>query len=343
MLDPTEFTPRLRAFYRELRDALHAHVSRSAIAEMSAASRYEGGDTIYALDLESEEILLRFCESWGRQTPFLLVCEGLPGGRRLFGTNDVSSAQFVLICDPIDGTRPLMYDKRSAWLLLGVAPNVEQPNLGDIEIALQGELPASKGGWADEFWAVKGQGARGQSANLYTGHTRVVEARPSGAASIEGGFAMLSKFFVGSKGWLAGLEEALIAEVLGAPVGASPQTFDDQYISTGGQFYELFSGRDRFNADLRPLAHRRLGHAAPLLCAHPYDCCTALIAAEAGALITDGNGQALRAPLDVETPVTWIGYANATIRAQIEPVLLRLLEEARRNPALGGNRETFEI
>ena len=325
MLDSTRFLPRMRGFYGELRAALHAHVSRGAIAEMSRAARYEGGDTIYALDLESEEILLRFCESWGRETPLLLICEGLPEGRRLFGTNQVSSAQFVLICDPIDGTRPLMYDKRSAWLLLGVAPNVETPNLSDIEIALQGELPTSKGGWADEFWAVKGGGARGQSTNLYTGATRHAPARPSRATSIEGGFAMLSKFFVGSKGWLAALEENLILEILGEPRGASPQTFDDQYISTGGQFHELFSGRDRFNADLRPLAHRRLNPKSPLLCAHPYDCCTALIALEAGALITDPNGEALRAPLDVETPVSWIGYANAEIRAQVEPVLLRLL------------------
>lgn len=176
MLDPTQFLPPLRAFYAQLRDTLHAHVCKSAIAEMSAASHYQGGDTIYALDLESEAILLRFCEVWGQQTPFLLICEGLPDGRRLFGTREISSARFVLVCDPIDGTRPLMVDKRSAWLLLGVAPNVESPDLSDIEIAFQGELPTSKGGWADEFWAVKGQGARGQSTNLYTGATRELAA-----------------------------------------------------------------------------------------------------------------------------------------------------------------------
>ncbi len=88
---------------------------------------------------------------------------------------------------------------------------------------------------------------------------------------------MLSKFFVGSKGWLADLEETLVREILGAPVGASPQTFDDQYISTGGQFHQLFTGRDRFNADLRPLAHRKLGQSSPLLCAslrllHRFNC-----------------------------------------------------------------------
>lgn len=325
-LDSSQFLPRLRELHALLRDALHAHVAQTALETMSRAARYEGGDTIYALDTVSEEILLPFCERWGQQTPFLLVCEGLSDGRRLFGTGEISSAQFVLICDPIDGTRPLMYDKRSAWFLAGVAPNVENPDLSHIEVALQGELPTSKAGWADCFWATKGGGARGESLNLYNGATRPVSVSPSQSPTIAGGFAMFSKFFTGSKGYLANLEERLVEGLLDAPEDGSPQTFDDQYISTGGQFYELFSGRDRFNADLRPLAHRHLfGAGGTRLCCHPYDCASELILREAGAILTDEWGNPLRVPLDVETPVAWIAYANARIRAQVEPALLPLL------------------
>jgi hypothetical protein len=36
--------------------------------------------------------------------------------------------------------------------------------------------------------------------------------------------------------------------------------------------------------------------------------------------------------LDVETDVTWIGYANAAIRAQVEPALL---DELRRRGLTG--------
>ena len=46
--------------------------------------------------------------------------------------------------------------------------------------------------------------------------------------------------------------------------------FDDQYICTGGQFYELIVGHDRFIADLRPLFYQIL-HQPPGLCCHPYD------------------------------------------------------------------------
>ena len=53
-------------------------------------------------------------------------------------------------------------------------------------------------------------------------------------------------------GLAAEVEEALFAAVMGDPPGGAPVIFDDQYISSGGQLYELLSGHDRFVADLRP-------------------------------------------------------------------------------------------
>ena len=40
-----------------------------------------------------------------------------------------------------------------------------------------------------------------------------------------------------------------------------------------------------------------------------------------GVIVTDALGQPLRAPLDVGSDVTWAGYANPAIRAEIEPRL----------------------
>ena len=59
----------------------------------------------------------------------------------------------------------------------------------------------------------------------------------------------------------------------------------------------------------------------PALTCHPYDNCTALIAEESGVLVTDAYGRPLEAPLNVEAEVAWAGYANAHIRAHIEPLL----------------------
>jgi hypothetical protein len=78
------------------------------------------------------------------------------------------------------------------------------------------------------------------------------------------------------------------------------------------------AGHDRFVADIRPLVERsRAGGAA--LCCHPYDLCTELIARELGVCVTDERGATLEAPLDTTSDVSWIGYANETLRRLIEP------------------------
>jgi hypothetical protein len=135
----------------------------------------------------------------------------------------------------------------------------------------------------------------------------------------------MAKFFPGIKTQTAALEEALFEALLGPPPADAPQVFDDQYISSGGQLYELVVGHDRFVADLRPL----LGAPGQTswLCAHPYDLCTELIAREAGVIVTDPWGRPLAAPLDTHSPVAWVGYANARLRDDIAPVLRRLLRE----------------
>jgi hypothetical protein len=61
------------------------------------------------------------------------------------------------------------------------------------------------------------------------------------------------------------------------------------------------------------------------ICCHPYDICTELIARELGVIITDGLGKQLNATLSVEPNVSWVGYANAAIQQQIEPLLLQAL------------------
>jgi hypothetical protein len=83
------------------------------------------------------------------------------------------------------------------------------------------------------------------------------------------------------------------------------------------------AGHDRFVADLRPLMEPVLASRGVRLgiCCHPYDICTALIAAEAGVIVTDVHGRALDVPLTVDADVAWVGYANDDIRRQVEPVL----------------------
>ena len=60
--------------------------------------------------------------------------------------------------------------------------------------------------------------------------------------------------------------------------------------------------------------------------------CQALIAEEAGVHITDGRGQPLDAILNTTEDISWIGYANEAIRAQIEPRLQAALRARKMIP-----------
>jgi hypothetical protein len=331
---PGYFVAKLRELHDRMRERLVAQLRRETVDTLSEVSDTRGGDTIYTIDERGEEVLTQFCEEWGREIPFMLIAEGVPGsGERVYPDGALASqAAFRLIVDPIDGTRAIMYDKRSAWILSGVAPNRgPETRLEEIEVAMQTEVPTTKQTLSDSFWAWRGGGAIGERTDLLSGARRPLKPRPSQAETVKHGFATISKFFPGGKALTAELEERLMDAALGRPTDGNPLVFDDQYLSSGGQLYELMVGHDRFNADLRPITLAVAEPHAPVarLCAHPYDLCAELVAREAGVIVTDDRGGPLRAPLDLHADVAWIGYANAAIRRQLEPTLMRLLEELR--------------
>lgn len=281
-------------------------------------------DTIYGIDKVSEEsVLTWFGEHWPRRWPVELVMEGLEDhpGPVTFPTGvPVGATVFKCIIDPIDGTRGLMYDKRSAWSLAALAPQRgTKTDLRDILVAAMTELPVGKQDLADQYSAVRGRGVAAARIDWRTGRRIRLKPRPSRATDLAHGFASFAKFFPLGKTWLAEREEELWRSL-----GAGGEIFDDQYLSTGGQLHELIAGHDRFVADLRPLAFAALGVKAALAC-HPYDICTGLIAQEAGCVITGADGKALRAPLDTTTPVAWVGYANPALARWIGPGLRKTL------------------
>ncbi len=286
----------------------------------------EDGDTIYAVDRVSESVILDFFSELSLEKPVILIAEGLENDGRAVIPQDASEeeAAFRILMDPIDGTRGLMYQKRSGWILTGVAPNRGPgTTLADIELAVQTEIPLVKQNLSDTLWAVAGEGARAERHDRLNGESRPLSLTPSRARSIEHGFATISRFFPGAREELAAIDEEIVRGALGPPREGKAQCFEDQYISSGGQLYELLSGHDRFIADLRPLL---LTRGFPLgICAHPYDLATELIARELGVLVTDERGRPLSCPLDLESNVAWVGYANEAIREQIEPRLREAL------------------
>jgi len=302
-----------------------------AIEDLSQVVADQGGDLVFAIDRESEQEMLDFLtRNLANHEPIVLIAEGLSDGKTILPTGaNEADCRWRIIVDPIDGTRCLMFQKRSGWILTGVAPNRgDQTSLQDIQLAVQTEIPILKQNQCDQVWAIRGHGTTAQRYDRITNQCTPLKMQPTRADTIRFGFASISRFFPGLRDVLASIDDDVVTGVLGPREPDSTLTFEDQYPSTGGQIFGLASGADRFLADLRPLmqplAAKRgeaMGH-----CCHPYDICTLLIAEELGVTITDTTGNPLEVPLDVETNVGWVGYANNAIRQQVEHVLLSVLK-----------------
>ena len=139
----------------------------SSVANQSAA------DTIYAIDKFGEEAIRDWFESqWPASEPVEVIMEGpeetlcFPCGTRPENT------RWKCLLDPIDGTRGIMYDKRSAWALSGIAPQRgEATRLSDIFVAAMTELPTTKQWRADQASGTRGGGIVAEGCNVLDGST----------------------------------------------------------------------------------------------------------------------------------------------------------------------------
>ena len=284
-------------------------------------------DTIYQVDKLSEDVLVAWlAENWPKSWPVELIMEGLETELTFPLGTPIQKTKWKLIIDPIDGTRGIMHDKRSAWAMAGLAPQRGARNhLGDIVVAAMTELPISKQWRSDQFSVVRGSGKLvATSTNVLTGRRTRLAVRPSSATSFHHSFSTVSKFFLPGKTWLAEFEENLWRELGELKPGAEPPPiFEDQYISCGGQIAEVLLGHDLMVIDVRPEAFRALGLRDSALTSHPYDLCVELLVREAGAIIERPTGGRLRDPLDTTSAVSFVVYANASLARKVRPVIRR--------------------
>jgi fructose-1,6-bisphosphatase/inositol monophosphatase family enzyme len=323
---------------RALLLGLGEHVRQSVLnarresdpGEFATISRESVADTIYGIDRISEDAIAEwFSEHWPSTIPVELVMEGIDPQRPVTFPPRVSYEQTVakIILDPIDGTRGIMYDKRAAWFLAGVAPQSgPATRLSQIEVAVMVELPTTKQWRADRFSAVRGHGFLSDSVNVLTGEILSRSVRPSRAADVLHGFGYISRFFPAGKALTAAIEQQLWDRLYPSAAAQEVIVFEDQYISTGGQFCELLSGHDRMIADIRPLVFKKLGIPSALCC-HPYDVAAMLVLEEAGVILESPDGSPIDGPLDTTSPISWVGYANPELAAHIRPVLRAVLKE----------------
>ena len=291
---------------RDLAVALRAQVlpELGSHAGRAHAATGEGGDVTFAIDEGAEAYMEEFLAERAPEAAFYSEDRGLvtPGG----------DPEWVLIVDPIDGTRPAMAGFEAACVSVAAARLGDgEPVMGDVEVGCVVEIKTGA-----TFFAVRGG-----------------TAEPPGRLSANTDPSRMFCVY-----GLRGRPVRVIAEVLaelidGASVGGGTfdlgsATYDISRVATG-QLDAYIEPGARIIADVPGMRERfeALGGGA-VLNNSPYDlAAVVLYLQEAGGIVTDAYGKSLAdRPLlgsGVEFQMSCVAAANADLHRQIVEALDR--------------------
>ncbi|MBK7641539.1 MAG: hypothetical protein IPJ19_00590 [Planctomycetes bacterium] len=300
--------------------------------DFSSVAREVGqgaGDTSYGLDRATETALTEWFHEVARVQPLSLLSEetgwrhlgpGPDGVRQLAGFDHGGPR---IVVDPVDGTRNLMTDLRPAWSVVGLAgPGAGIPRQREVLFGLLSEIPDTRAASYRRLSATRGAACHFEERTFFKGGP-IVKPLNLGTGTddrADHGYFPFFKYMADMRPQIAQIE-ARFLERLERELGADPRNcWDDQYICNGGQLALLSLGTYRMLADLRAFLAQRRGK--PTLTTKPYDICGALVCARAaGCVVTAVDGSELDFPLDVSTPVSWVGWVNEATRARLAPHL----------------------
>ncbi len=323
---------RLESLLDSIRIATRARLAaEESIRGLSPAAEVVGrgaGDVTYGIDLESEEVVARWLEECAREGPLSLFTEDI--GWRHAGPGDGGWAELAdfdhggprIAIDPIDGTRPLLGDLRSAWTSIAACPpGPEEPRASDVTLGLLGELPTS----LTESWRVI-RAQRGGGATLErhtfapTSETVVTPLVVDTDDRPDHGVFSFFRFSPHQRPRIAEVEADFFARIEADECADLMHCYDDQYVCNVGQLVHLCLGSYRLIADLR--GHLTESLEAPVVTSKPYDLAAALLVAhEAGCVVTAPDGSPLDFPLDATTPVSFVGWVNEPTASRLAPHL----------------------
>jgi len=234
------------------------------------AGEAAGGDVTFAIDESAEQRLEAFLAERAPDVAFYSEDRGMV-------STAGDQAEWVLIVDPIDGTRPALAGLESCCVSIAAARLDSEPTMGDVEVGCVMELKSGA-----SFVAERGRGLEPA--------TRLSENR-----AIERMF-----WTYGFRGRPARALVEVLAELIDASsVGGSTfdlgsAAFDMTRIATG-QLDAYVEPGPRLVDDVPTMreAFERIGGGS-ILNNSPYDIAAAAICLEeGGAVVTDGYGRPL--------------------------------------------------
>ena len=254
-----------------LRERVLPHLGSHAARAHDEDAEGAGGDVTFAIDADAETALEEFLAERAPDVAFYSEDRGLvePSGH----------AEWVLVVDPIDGTRPALAGFEACCVSVAAAPLSSEPTMADVAVACVVEIPSGQ-----VFLAERGKG--------------LVDSPPPRLSRNE----RLDRMFwtYGFRGRPARPLIEVIGDLVdGSSVGGGTfelgsAAFDMTRVVTG-QLDAYVEPGPRIVADVPGMEEefRRVGGGA-VLNNSPYDLAgAALIAAEAGAIVTDAYGRGL--------------------------------------------------
>ena len=314
--DPSDERWALAEALAEVGRAVRAAVGEPGGSEDAEVLRTAGGDDVFGVDARAdEELVAALHELCGDRWPGTLVVEGfdeaLPVGD--------GSGPWRYLADPVDGSRPWLWGKRSAFVLVGAGRDAA--TLADLEVGACVELTTPRAALGLVAWAVRGAGVEAQDDVLaVSGVSRPAAFTPLADDRLDHRFVSVVRYSIGTKAAVGAWEDAVLAGLA---------VYEDPYICTGGLLVEVAAGRQAAVLDPRPIV------APGSMATHPYDLAAWVVAAEAGVVVEDLGGGPLTAPVDTTTPVAWAAYANEAIAAELRGRVARS-RPATRGPAPPG-------
>lgn len=284
----------LVAMARSVRDGVRRELAQHRLA-LARVVRHEGGDHIFAVDEWADAIIttaLADLAAWPGRWVMEGFADPLPVG-------DVEGP-WRYLCDPLDGTRPLLADKRSAWVLMGAGRDAA--TLEDLELSVVVEVPTSRAHLATVAWADRDGHLEVFDDDLLTGKSTPAVLQPRRSAELGHSFVTVVRFAPGHGAVIGAWADTHLAGLT---------TFEDLVPCTAGQLMGLACGADAAVFDPRPVL------APGTMAAHPYDLAGFLVARAAGVVVEALPAGPLSVPLDVSTPVAWSGFANEAIAERL--------------------------
>ena len=291
------------AMTRHIRETVRPHLGAWHGREISGIAA--SGDATFGIDDIAEEAIVSFIEREKLSIAYYSEDKGLIE----FG----ASPEGVLIIDPIDGTRPAVAGFEQCVVSVAWANYTPQATLGDVRFGCIGEIKND-----DLFWAKRGGGAHWIGADGAEKSPRLLPIEDISRAPLS--FEVVAR----PLDWLG----VALGEIVDA---ASVRGGCFVFNSTAFSLTRLLTGQLAASIDIGnrifrdfPASQARfssLGGGKPLGL-FAYDiAAAALIAQEAGAIVTDAYGHSLDSTLLLDTTEpnlqSILGASNPALHAKM--------------------------